>query len=981
MGRHVIRIETDEGWEQLGKERFAGIEPSPPQVQSDPAGFASCSFVIPRPDAVLPQPDLTHSAKCEIDFDGVRIFEGRVSEAPVSGADRVVNVQGRGWQYALDENPIPVFYTSTELGEWKDCREFVGARIFGDAGGVAGVPGSAISGAGTAEVGDGQITIGHSRGSPWPAGGVIGVTRDFGPNPEHWPKVVTFDGEKVAGGPNVKLFVRAHTHAGDFDNPRPPDAADNGIYPQLDLNTLPTGKIRYRARFPFIRRHVTIFLSDTGAGYTPANDDLFKISNVVVYNAESYERSGESSVRASSILRDAFTNTPGVKAPLVATPTFADEAGAWQPAVWFRGRAADVTGLGTENYSLRGNNAPAAFGSTPGPLPTGQPSFYTAFDGVDDGLVVGVDGSDDITLAIVFRTSQAAPAGTSWPSGRGLFDAATVTAGDQDYGLQIVAGGKVSGGIRGGAKFATPNVVVNDGNWHTAVFRRRRLYASSSPPAEESVISVWVDDVEASTVETVSGGSGNLPLAAMSLYLARNAAGNFATVDIAEALLVFAYMDDTAVSHLINARTGAGRGYTIARTFLNIPSFWTPPGTPKTMRSVSDDVNMYHRYRVKVGRDRTPYFQPQPTTPKYALTDDAVERFTDTSMSAAADTYNRVHVLGTRPDGRTVSLFRYAGGLPGARLERLTTPAFANPGGEVNATGWNVEYNDGTTVVTRVTTGQRTGAGGFRIATTGANNWLRTKQTMTGTFEEDVVYVVGGYYRLAGSTFLGYASTVNGTGTQGAHDRHFIDVINEVSGVAIHDFNWLDYPVRPGVQQVGDVASLYVPFQIAFSHPYNAPNALALRIQMAHGVDFYFDDLWIARSRHHRLDRLGQLRTRTMDFGQNIDVPTSVALADAFLQSRLRTPFAGSLPIGPGDLVTYGPGSVEVPPAVLCDNVGELVHFPGLIDPDGYGPGRDGQIASVSFDSATEIAQVSFDNTRDNFEALVARGALLRGGP
>jgi hypothetical protein len=449
MGEHTVRILTDDGWEELGKDRYAGVPPSPPQAQSDPGGFAGCSFTIPRPDPGIPHPDLSSFAECEIDVDGLRVFEGRVSEAPVSGSERTISVQGRGWQYALDENPIPVFFASTELDEWKDARDFVGARIYNDAGGAAGVPGSAITGGGTVSAGDGQIMIGHAKGDVWPAGGVVGVTRDFGPNPEHWPKSMTFSAEKVGSPANVRIRARIHDHAGDFDNPRPPDGFEDGFFTQPTLSAAPTGKQPYRCRWPFIRRYVTIYLVNEGAEYTPTADDVVKLSNIIVYNAEHYENSYAAGLRASSILAQGFRDTPGVVAPLVRTPEFAPEAASWKPLVWFRGRAADVTGLTTENYSLRANSTPTSFGNA-GPLPAGQPSFYAAFDGVNDGLEVAVESMNDITLAILFRTSQAAPAG-AYPAGRGLFDLTTATAGDNDWGLQIVAGGRLAAGVRGAA--------------------------------------------------------------------------------------------------------------------------------------------------------------------------------------------------------------------------------------------------------------------------------------------------------------------------------------------------------------------------------------------------------------------------------------------------------------------------------------------------------------------------------------------------
>lgn len=963
MDDHSIRVLTDRGWEELGKDRFAGLTPSPPQVQSDPGGFAGASFLMPVADPGLPQPDLSSFAECEIDHDGIRIFEGRVAEAPVQGLEHTVSVQGRGWQYAKDENPVSGLWVDDDLSGWQDAREFTGARIIGEAG-----AGAKLGGAASVSAGDGLITFGYNNGVPWPVGATVGVTRDFGPDPNHWPKSVVFVFQRVGGPSVVRPYCRCHDEPGDFDAPEPPANSDDGLPAAAmpTLNTFTTVPTYLRARFITRRRYVSVFLKAFSA-YTPTAEDVIKVSKIVAFGDYAHERVADvytgSGLRASTVLADVYRRTPGLAVPVVEPEEFADEATALTPLTWHRGRASDV-GTATDLYVIRNASGAPSHGLT-GPLKSGEPTFYSAFDGVDDGLMFGVGSLFDFTMFVLFRTSQAAPAGTEWPNGRGLFDG-LATAVINDFGIQIVAGGKLSAGVYHGATGAiTPPRVVNDGLWHTALFRRRR---TADGDADASFIELAVDTV--SVVSEEERKTGGLVMQPTTIYLGRNVNGNYATVDIAEALLIPACISQEDGFELHRAALARVTG-TVKRTLLRLPAYATPAGAPKTGRGIEDDLNMYHRYRVKVGRDRTPWFYPQPSTPKYTLSGDAVDRFVDTSPSQAADAYNRALILGTRPDGRSVSLFRHAADLPGARLEKLASPALANPGGEVDASGWTLEEGLAGGV-TRTTTGQRTGAGGFRIAATTVGNYLRTRQAITGTFVKDVVYVVGGYYRVGSTANAGGLGYIDNTanGPLGPSERHYISVYDLAAGKDIARLHWRDDPVRPG----GD----WRPFQIAFAAPYTT-STLWLRLQMVY-VDFYFDDLYVARSLHHRLDRLGQVRTRTMEFGQNIDVPTGRYLADAFLTSKLRTPFAGSLPIGPGDLVTYGPAPAVVPTAALCDNVGELVHFPGLVDPDGFGPGRDGQIAGVAFDSATEIAQTAFDNTRDNLEALFARGALLRGG-
>jgi hypothetical protein len=78
----------------------------------------------------------------------------------------------------------------------------------------------------------------------------------------------------------------------------------------------------------------------------------------------------------------------------------------------------------------------------------------------------------------------------------------------------------------------------------------------------------------------------------------------------------------------------------------------------------------------------------------------------------------------------------------------------------------------------------------------------------------------------------------------------------------------------------------------------------------------------------------------------------------------------------PGGLRTIGI-STGVHPSKLLTDTGELIRFSDRVDPDTGALGRDGRIASVSYDHSTETATVAIDNERRNFEAMLARLSAL----
>ena len=109
------------------------------------------------------------------------------------------------------------------------------------------------------------------------------------------------------------------------------------------------------------------------------------------------------------------------------------------------------------------------------------------------------------------------------------------------------------------------------------------------------------------------------------------------------------------------------------------------------------------------------------------------------------------------------------------------------------------------------------------------------------------------------------------------------------------------------------------------------------------------------------------------------DLVVADILADTYLAGHRTTPFRGQVPvIGPTalrEIVTGAP----VPPEVLLTKTAELVQLSDRTDPDSGGYGRSGRIASVSYNPVADVATVTLDNSRQNFEAVAERMRVFAG--
>jgi hypothetical protein len=128
-------------------------------------------------------------------------------------------------------------------------------------------------------------------------------------------------------------------------------------------------------------------------------------------------------------------------------------------------------------------------------------------------------------------------------------------------------------------------------------------------------------------------------------------------------------------------------------------------------------------------------------------------------------------------------------------------------------------------------------------------------------------------------------------------------------------------------------------------------------------------------------DRRGFNRTMILDANVPLpdDLVIAAALGDAWLRGHAVTPFKGTIRLTGDRAVRERTSGADVPLEALLLNTSELLHFSDRPHPDTAGWGRDARMTQVSYDVSKNEATVTLDNTRADFQALLARLAVVTG--
>lgn len=276
----TIRVQTLDGqWETAGVDRLRGVWPENDSYTADEWGPSKCSFDLHR-DPGSTFPDLTAWTPCEVEIGGVLIWSGRVVETPDQEAAQVFNVQGRGWQYHLDDDLYQYSYVHARVADYRDMRTWPTTDL------------TLYTTTPQVSVDRGLVVLSFPANSVNANGACAGVMLDLGSSVGR-RIVATYDTMTVRGNIVVDLL------AGDAPSLLGVQASDNFAVTATGRTLAATagGSFRYAA----IRLR-----SAAGSPFTDATDTLCRVTSIMVFADASYESGGASTLKAPTIVADAL---------------------------------------------------------------------------------------------------------------------------------------------------------------------------------------------------------------------------------------------------------------------------------------------------------------------------------------------------------------------------------------------------------------------------------------------------------------------------------------------------------------------------------------------------------------------------------------------------------------------------------------------------------------------------------------------------
>jgi hypothetical protein len=382
----------------------------------------------------------------------------------------------------------------------------------------------------------------------------------------------------------------------------------------------------------------------------------------------------------------------------------------------------------------------------------------------------------------------------------------------------------------------------------------------------------------------------------------------------------------------------------------------------KTPREVMEGVNAFHNYDLRLDPERRIVFQPLPAQALFETGSWPGALFTDASMNSSQDVVNKVTVEGSDPLGLPLAV----------TVERPTSaqtssndvPQLLNPSADVSTVNW-------------------TGAGFTRTTTAGEFETSPAGFKLTGSSEgrpdniANANFIIGAKYEVSVWSKL---ITLGGGGT--AYPYYVSLYATDAAGApgtaqTIKVAEGLVTPVS-----AGSVTVVRVPWIHKYEHTLAAGRGYYfLRIGHAGSMNTWvFDSVTFSRYVGTLADRRAVTKARILPLSVAMTTTGATQIAQTYLDAHATTPLRGSLSVSSPGGVRHLTSASPVHPHRLLLHTQQLVRLTDRVDPDTGALGRDGRIAAVSYNHDSETAEVSIDNERGNFDALLARLGVLRGG-
>lgn len=393
----------------------------------------------------------------------------------------------------------------------------------------------------------------------------------------------------------------------------------------------------------------------------------------------------------------------------------------------------------------------------------------------------------------------------------------------------------------------------------------------------------------------------------------------------------------------------------VANTSFIIPQFITDG--QKTAREVWQSVNALHLWRMQVDVDRKLVFQPPPAQAAFEVGAWGGAVFQAASENSAEDIYNEVIVEGTRENARREHISRTTGHQPLTAGEVEYQPTNLQPlNGNFTGTIANWTLSSGA-----VNVAIDLFLDTLRFHTTDGNVFSRfSGPRVSGAWPSGGTFRAGVQYRFK----LEVASADNVRVRAGALD-------------SADDYGVTVVPGQPGAPWRTE----YVTWTPRINTP---SNTVTMNIENwsandAFAVDtqILINDVQVHRVLGSLPDRQGFKRTKLLPIENTFTEALANQLGDTYIAAHRTTPLRGSLTVTGRQAVRRVVGGATVHPSVLLTNTGERMRFSHRVDPDTGGQSRDGTINAVTYNHDEQTAEVTIDNTRENFEALLARLAVV----
>lgn len=583
---------------------------------------------------------------------------------------------------------------------------------------------------------------------------------------------------------------------------------------------------------------------------------------------------------------------------------------------------------------------------------------------LDDGLVDRVWVHDDLTAWKDYRSFPGAPLG----SGTNQFPAGyQVNTGDGKISLSIPNGSPMvqNTGVAvildlGQGRLAKRIVATWASTWTAASMK---LYARGVPDGLFHGASDYADAFLPTLTAGPTTSAGNLGNGYRYIVLNAmyTAASTTAGLDVTVTLSSVKVFGETAyesgnasvlkASTVISDAIRAGTLKLSAdMTGIEEPSSVLPvyaPDGPRTPREHIDAVNAYHGWSTKIGRERRPIFRARSSAPKYEIGSWSGAEIQDASGGSGQDLFNRVIVTGTDPAGQPVRADVSATSLPRFAMEPASGLAWPNPSFDTNTNDWTPV----TATLTRTTTAgeyDSSPAGGKLVGSSGV---MYVDTTTTGTVVAGRLYEA--VVRLKANTQIDFQS-VQVIGSTGAYAQ--------TSGI------------------VGTAA--FVTYRVLYrAAPGDTSLTLRVKSSFIGSRTLYLDTVELNQAVRTAPDRAGITRAKQLQVAAPLpsDGVAAQAIGTAWLTDKAATPFRGSLTLTGRQAIRNRLSGQPVPLHQLLADTDELINLTDRVNPDDGTVGRAARISEVTYRPVEDVATVTLDNTRSDFDALLARLQMAGG--